>query len=67
MFFEDIYVQTIPRYDYVNPLTFVIGWNHSMIHYCLMHTLHLGVLHHVNGGCLLCLMAFEFFGALVRA
>ena len=52
------------RYDFVNPLAFVIGWHCSMIHYCLMHTLHLGLLHHVNGGCLLCLMDLEFFGAL---
>ena len=53
------------RHEYVNPLAFVIGWHPSMIHYCMMHTLHLGVFHHVNGGCLLCLMSFDFFGTLI--
>ena len=56
---------TTPRTDYINPLAFVVGWRASHIHYCLMHTLHLGVLHHVNGGCLVCLMGFDFFGILL--
>lgn len=36
-----------------------------MIQYCMMHTLHLGLFHHVNGGCLLCLMNYDFFGTLI--
>lgn len=31
-----------------------------------MHTLHLGILHHVNGGVLLCLMRLDFFGTSIR-
>lgn len=54
------------RYDYVNPLAFVQGFGSHMIQYCAMHTLHLGVLHHVNGGALLCLMAYDFFGAQAK-
>ena len=44
----------------------MVGWHSSMIHYCLMHTLHLGILHHVNGGVLLCLMRLDFFGTSIR-
>ena len=33
-----------------------------MLKYCLMHTLHLGLLHWVNGGAVLCLINHDFFG-----
>lgn len=55
-----------PRNPYINPLAFLVGFHPTMIRYCLMHTLHLGLLHHVNGGILLCLMNFEYFGTLLQ-
>lgn len=52
-----------PRNNYVNPLALTSGWATSMLKYCLMHTLHLGVLHHVNGGAVLTLIEHNFLGA----
>lgn len=52
------------RSNFINPLAYIIAFSPSMVQYCLMHTLHLGILHHVNGGALLCLMALGYFGAL---
>lgn len=52
------------RNDYVNPLVFTSGWRPSMLKYCVMHTLHLGILHHVNGGAFLTLKDYGYFGSL---
>ena len=52
------------RKDFVNPLAFTVGFDPRNIRYCLMHVLHLGVAHFCNGGALLCLMEYDFFGSL---
>ena len=52
------------RTSYVNPLVFTSGWHPSMLKYCMMHTLHLGILHFVNGGAFITLSSHDFFGTL---
>ena len=52
------------RKGFINPLAFTVGFDPTMIRYCLMHTLHLGLAHFCNGGALLCLMSFGYFSTL---
>ena len=40
-----------------------VGWQPTMVKYCMMHTLHLGICHWVNGGALLSLIHHNFFGS----
>ena len=49
------------RKGFINPLAFTVGFHPTLIRYCLMHTLHLGLAHFCNGGALLCLMSFGYF------
>ena len=51
------------RKQYVNPLCMTVGWQPTMVKYCMMHTLHLGICHWVNGGALLTLIHHNFFGS----
>lgn len=44
------------RKSYINPISFVIGFQPTMLRYCLMHTLHLGLCHFLNAGGVLTLM-----------
>ena len=47
----------------VNPLCMTVGWQPTMVKYCMMHTLHLGICHWVNAGALLTLIHHNFFGS----
>lgn len=55
--------QPEPRKDFVNPIALTVGFNPRNISFCLMHCLHLGIAHFCNGGALLCLLSFNFFGS----
>ena len=53
------------RKGYVNPLMYTYGFLPAvMIGYCLMHCLHLGILHFLNGAALAVLLDHSFFGSL---
>jgi len=46
-----------------DPLCMTVGWQPTMVKYCMMHTLHLGLCHWVNAGALLTLIHHNFFGS----
>ncbi|CAK9060915.1 Uncharacterized protein SCF082_LOCUS32000 [Durusdinium trenchii] len=48
--------------DYISPICMAVGWQPTMVKYCLMHTLHLGLCHHLNGGAWLTLDENGWFG-----
>lgn len=50
------------RKRYVNPIAFAYGFAPHMLKYCLMHTLHLGLLHFLNGASLTLLSEHGWFG-----
>lgn len=52
----------LPRKNYVHPLNMVYGFHPTMIKYCSMHTLHLGLLHFLNGGALITLAENGWLG-----
>ena len=46
-----------------DPLCMTVGWQPTMVKYCMMHTLYLGLCHWVNAGALLTLIHHNFFGS----
>lgn len=47
---------------YICPISFIACFQPSMLKYCLMHTMHLGLLHNLNAGGLLTLVECGWFG-----
>lgn len=54
--------EVYPRKNYVCPIAFVYGFGPHMLKYCAMHTIHLGILHWLNGASLQLLEQHHFFG-----